>query len=102
MHLYDLTIHEARALLDAGEISAVELTQAVIDRILAVDNDVRAYITLTPEVALEQARAADAMVGAGLAPAPSAPAPGQGRGQAPPLRGIPIAIKDIICTAGIP
>ncbi len=88
MHLYDLTIHEARALLDAGEISAVELTQAVIDRILAVDNDVRAYITLTPEVALEQARAADAARG--------------GAGQVLPLQGIPIAVKDIICTAGIP
>jgi aspartyl-tRNA(Asn)/glutamyl-tRNA(Gln) amidotransferase subunit A len=92
VHLYDLTIHEARALLDAGAISAVELTRAVIDRILAVDNDVRAYLTLTPEVALEQARAADAArVGAGLAPA---------LGQ--PLRGIPLAIKDILCTAGIP
>ncbi len=85
MHLYNLTIHEARSLLGAGEISAVELTQAVIDRILAVDNDVRAYITLTPEVALEQARAADAV-----------------RAGAGPLQGIPIAVKDIICTAGIP
>ncbi len=85
MHLHDLTIHEARALLDAGEISAVELTQAVIDRILAVDNDVRAYLTLTPEAALEQARAADEMAGRGG-----------------PLRGIPLAVKDILCTAGIP
>jgi aspartyl-tRNA(Asn)/glutamyl-tRNA(Gln) amidotransferase subunit A len=93
--LYDLTLHQARALLDAGEISAVELTQAVLDRILSVDNAVKAYLTLTPEAALEQARAADAArVGAGLAPAPE--------GQAMPLRGIPIAVKDIICTAGIP
>jgi len=90
VHLYDLTIHQARALLDAGEISAVELTQAVLDRILSVDNAVKAYLTLTPEAALEQARAADAArVGAGLAPAL-------------PLQGIPIAVKDIICTAGIP
>jgi len=36
--LYDLTLHQARALLDAGEISAVELTQAVLDRILSVDD----------------------------------------------------------------
>ena len=89
MALYDLTIHEARALLDTGEISAVELTQAVLDRILAVDNDVRAYLTLTPEVALEQARAADAA---------------RTRQDAPlsPLLGIPLAIKDVLCTAGIP
>ncbi len=89
MHLYDLTIHEARALLEAREISAVELTQAVLDRILAVDNDVRAYLTLTPEVALEQARAADAARARQDAPAS-------------PLLGIPLAIKDVLCTAGIP
>jgi aspartyl-tRNA(Asn)/glutamyl-tRNA(Gln) amidotransferase subunit A len=88
VHLYDLTIHQARALLDAGEISAVELTQAVLDRILSVDNAVKAYLTLTPEAALEQARAADAAMG--------------GQPQGLPLRGIPIAVKDILCTAGIP
>ena len=88
MHLYDLTIHQARALLDAGEISAVELTQAVLDRILSVDNAVKAYLTLTPEAALEQARATDAAMG--------------GQPQGLPLRGIPIAVKDILCTAGIP
>lgn len=87
MRLYDLTIHEARKLLDAGEISATELTQAVIDRILAVDNAVKAYLTLTPEEALEQARAADAA---------------RREGRSSPLLGIPVAIKDIICTAGIP
>ncbi len=89
MALYDLTIHEARALLDAGEISAVELTQAVLDRILTVDNNVRAYLTLTPELALEQARAADA-------------ARAYKDGPSSPLLGIPLAIKDVLCTAGIP
>ena len=104
MNLHDLTIHEARRLLDAGEISAEELTEAVLERILEVDNDVQAYITLTPEEALEQARAIDAGGGAGarvgsrvggqlIAPLPATPAS---------LRGIPLAIKDIICTAGIP
>ncbi|RME38844.1 MAG: Asp-tRNA(Asn)/Glu-tRNA(Gln) amidotransferase GatCAB subunit A, partial [Thermoflexia bacterium] len=87
MPLYDLTIHEARALLDAREISATELAQAVIDRILAVDNDVKAYLTLTPEEALDQARAADAA---------------RKEGRTAPLLGIPVAIKDVICTAGIP
>ncbi|RLC89851.1 MAG: hypothetical protein DRI77_15315, partial [Chloroflexi bacterium] len=60
MELYQLTIHEARERLDAGEISSLELTEAVLERILAADNDVKAYLTLTPESALEQARAADA------------------------------------------
>ncbi|HHH40811.1 MAG TPA: Asp-tRNA(Asn)/Glu-tRNA(Gln) amidotransferase subunit GatA [Chloroflexi bacterium] len=85
VNLYELTIHEARWLLDAGEISAVELTQAVLDRILEVDNEIRAYLTLTPEVALERARAADA-----------------GATGRSPLRGIPLAVKDVLCTAGVP
>ncbi len=100
MNLYDLTIHEARRLLDAGEISAEELTEAVLERILEVDNDVQAYIALTPEEALEQARAIDAGGGSGarvgvqlIAPLPAPPAS---------LRGIPLAIKDVLCTAGVP
>ncbi|HEY77000.1 MAG TPA: Asp-tRNA(Asn)/Glu-tRNA(Gln) amidotransferase subunit GatA [Thermoflexia bacterium] len=85
MNLYELTIHEARRLLDAGEVSAEELTEAVLARILEVDNDVQAYITLMPEEALEQARAIDA-----------------GGGSGAPLRGIPLAVKDVLCTAGVP
>ena len=87
MKLHELTIHQARSLLQSGEISAQELTAAVIDRILAVDNEVKAYLTLTPELALEQARQADAQRTAGWDV---------------PLLGIPLAIKDIICTEGIP
>lgn len=87
MKLYELTIHQALSLLQSGQISAAELTTAVIDRILAVDNEVKAYLTLTPELALEQARRADAQRAAG---------------QEAPLLGIPLAIKDIICTEGIP
>ncbi|HEC35468.1 MAG TPA: Asp-tRNA(Asn)/Glu-tRNA(Gln) amidotransferase subunit GatA [Anaerolineae bacterium] len=87
VNLWELAIHEARRLLDAGEISAVELTQAVLDRILAVDNDIRAYLTLTPETALKQARPK------GLRARPS--------GQSP-LQGIPLAVKDVLCTAGVP
>ena len=52
MELHQLTIHEVSERLAAGEFSAVELTGAVIDRILAVDNTVKAYLTLTPEEAL--------------------------------------------------
>jgi aspartyl-tRNA(Asn)/glutamyl-tRNA(Gln) amidotransferase subunit A len=87
LKLYELTIHEAHDLLKEGRISSVELTQAVIDRIAAVDNDVKAYLTLTPELALEQAREADQRRAAG---------------EDNPLLGIPLAIKDVICTKGVP
>jgi aspartyl-tRNA(Asn)/glutamyl-tRNA(Gln) amidotransferase subunit A len=87
MSLHQLTIHEARDRLVAGEITAVELTEAVLDRVLAVDNDVKAYLTLAPEQALEQARAADERRAAG---------------EDTPLLGIPLAIKDVLCTEGIP
>jgi aspartyl-tRNA(Asn)/glutamyl-tRNA(Gln) amidotransferase subunit A len=84
--LYELTIHEASARLAAGEFTSVELTEAVLERILAVDNDVKAYLTLTPEAALEQARAADER---------------RATGESSPLLGIPLAIKDVLCTKGI-
>jgi aspartyl-tRNA(Asn)/glutamyl-tRNA(Gln) amidotransferase subunit A len=86
LKLYELTIHEAQDLLRKGEISAVELTQAVIDRIVEVDNQVKAYLTVIPESALEQAREADQRRAAG---------------EDYPLLGVPLAIKDIICTKGI-
>lgn len=87
MKLYSLTIHEARSLLSEGQISALELTEAILERILEVDNAIRAYLTLTPEEALEQARLADSR---------------RAKGDDAPLLGIPVAIKDVICTAGIP
>jgi aspartyl-tRNA(Asn)/glutamyl-tRNA(Gln) amidotransferase subunit A len=87
VNLYQLTIHQACDRLAVGEISAVELTEAVLERILAVDNDVKAYLALTPEEALAQARAADERRAAGADA---------------PLLGIPLAIKDVVCTEGIP
>ena len=93
MKLYELTIHEAQELLRKGEISAIELTQAVIDRILEVDNQVKAYLTLTPESALEQAQQADQRIAAWRKD-PSKPLD--------PLTGIPLAIKDVICVTGVP
>jgi aspartyl-tRNA(Asn)/glutamyl-tRNA(Gln) amidotransferase subunit A len=80
-----LTIHQARAMLRKGDISSVELTQAVLDRILAVDNAVRAYISLLPEEALDQAESADRR---------------RADGEDTPLLGIPLAIKDVLCTQG--
>jgi aspartyl-tRNA(Asn)/glutamyl-tRNA(Gln) amidotransferase subunit A len=84
--LYDLTIHEALDALQHGDITSVALTQAVLDRILAVDNTLQAYLTLTPEAALTQAAAADAA---------------RAEGHDAPLLGIPIALKDNISTQGI-
>jgi aspartyl-tRNA(Asn)/glutamyl-tRNA(Gln) amidotransferase subunit A len=84
--LHWLTIHAAQALLRKGEVSSRELTQAVLDRVLAVDNRVRAYISLLPEEALAQAEAADRRRAAG---------------DESPLLGIPLAIKDVLCTEGI-
>ena len=86
MKIHQLTIHEAHDRLAAGEISAVELTEAVLERITAVDNAVKAYLTLTPEDALAQAHAADQRRAAG---------------EDTSLLGIPLAIKDILCTKGI-
>ncbi len=88
----ELTILAAQRLLREGELSAVELTEAVLERIVAADNQVRAYLTLTPELALEQARAADAR---------RAAARRAGEKDLPPLLGIPLAIKDILCTEGV-
>jgi aspartyl-tRNA(Asn)/glutamyl-tRNA(Gln) amidotransferase subunit A len=87
LSLYRLTIHEARARISAGDLTAVALTEAVLERVRAVEDDIRAYLTLTPDSSLAQARVVDAE-----------PVDG---GQNAPLRGIPLAIKDIICTQGV-
>lgn len=88
--LHLLTITAARAALDAGDITSVALTEALLSRIAAVEPRVHAFLTLTAEQALEQARAADAQRGQSRS------------GQAlDPVHGIPLAIKDVICTSGI-
>jgi aspartyl-tRNA(Asn)/glutamyl-tRNA(Gln) amidotransferase subunit A len=86
--LYELTLAAARELLDRGEITSVELTQACLDRIVAVDNHVRAFLAIDDESALEQARAADER----------RKTKDQGYGG---LLGIPLAIKDVISTEGL-
>lgn len=84
--LYQMTIHELHELLKHRQISSIELTRVVFERIEAVEQRVHAYITLTKDEALRQAETADRMIY---------------EGSAGPLTGIPIAIKDIFCTAGI-
>jgi aspartyl-tRNA(Asn)/glutamyl-tRNA(Gln) amidotransferase subunit A len=87
MELHRLTVQQAQQTLSAGEISSLELTEALIDRICAVDNEIKAYLTLTLELARQEARAADERRAAG---------------EDGPLLGIPLAIKDVICVQGVP
>ncbi|HEX9441732.1 MAG TPA: Asp-tRNA(Asn)/Glu-tRNA(Gln) amidotransferase subunit GatA [Roseiflexaceae bacterium] len=100
--LHELTIAEARTLLDNGEITSVELTQAYLDRIVAVDNQVRAFLAIDDESALEQARAADEGRKGTISRAPTYRAPTKDEGRsASSLHGIPLAIKDVISTEGL-
>ncbi len=94
MELYRLTTHEAYGLLVKGEISSVELTRALLDRITAVDPRVQAYLTLVADRALAQAKDADERWAVFRNSQAEGDAP-------PPLLGIPMAIKDEICTAGV-
>jgi aspartyl-tRNA(Asn)/glutamyl-tRNA(Gln) amidotransferase subunit A len=81
----ELTIAGARDALRNGELTAVDLTMACLTAIDAGDG-LNAFVHKTPEIALEQARAADARLKAG---------------DAPSLCGIPLGIKDLFCTKGV-
>lgn len=86
MKLYELTIKKAHLLLKKKEISSQELTRAVLERIDAVEDQVGAYITVDSEMALAQAKVADKEIS---------------RGNILPLTGIPLALKDLLCTKGL-
>ncbi|MEW5727827.1 MAG: Asp-tRNA(Asn)/Glu-tRNA(Gln) amidotransferase subunit GatA [Pseudomonadota bacterium] len=85
-NLTSLTIAEARDRLAKGEFTAVELAQAHIDT-MAAKRALNAYITETPELALDAAKASDMRRQAGTAGI---------------LEGIPLGIKDLFCTKGVP
>lgn len=82
------TIAEAAALIAARRLSPVELTWACLDRVHALDGELHAFVHLTEERALAEARAAEAAIMAG--------------GPRSRLHGIPIGLKDIVDTKGIP
>ncbi len=87
MDISKLTLVELRTALRQGETSSVAATEAMLDRIVAQDNELQSYLTLTDEMALEQAQAADERLA---------------NGERTPLLGVPVAVKDIICTNGVP
>lgn len=87
MEIYELTAHELAEYIQKGELSAEEVTRAVFSRIHEVEEDVQAYVTLTEEAAYTQARRVDGQKLAGQNPGP--------------LAGIPVGIKDNICTKGV-
>ena len=82
-----LTLTELHDALCRGETSSVEATQAMLDRIVEQDNEVKSYLTITDEMALAQAAEADKRIA---------------NGEESPLLGVPIAVKDIIAAKGAP
>ena len=78
-----VTIHEASRLLQEKKISSVELTKNYLERITQVEPKVHALVTVTGEAALEQASLADKAISSG---------------KAGPLTGIPVVVKDNMCT----
>ncbi|MGI6296301.1 MAG: Asp-tRNA(Asn)/Glu-tRNA(Gln) amidotransferase subunit GatA [Armatimonadota bacterium] len=85
--LYQLTAHEIAVLIRSRQVSAREVAESFIDRIDAVDKQVNAYVTKTPEQAFKQADAVDEAIGRGE--------------EVGILAGVPGAIKDNVCTKGV-
>jgi aspartyl-tRNA(Asn)/glutamyl-tRNA(Gln) amidotransferase subunit A len=88
MELYHYTAHELRDLLASRQVSALDAVDSVLARIDQVEEQVHAYITITARAARDRARQIDARRAAGA--------------DLPPLAGIPVAVKDNLCTAAIP
>ena len=86
-HLHDLTIAEARELIDQRKVSPVELTRTMLERIERLDLQLNSFITVTAERALAEAELAETRLREGATIGP--------------LHGIPIALKDLFDTAGV-
>jgi len=85
--LYHLTLHELRDLIQKGEVSPVEAVQSYVARISQVEDRVQAYNCLTTEAAIQIAKQFETTQAK--------------KEKLPPLAGIPLAIKDVICTQGV-
>ena len=86
-NLYELTAHEIREMYDKKETTVPEVTKAFLDRIKEVDGDIKAYITVCEEEAMKKAKEVQALFDKGE--------------KLGALAGIPIGIKDNICTKGV-
>jgi aspartyl-tRNA(Asn)/glutamyl-tRNA(Gln) amidotransferase subunit A len=82
-----LPVHELTARFRAGQATPSEAARAYLDRIAALDSELKAFITVTEAAAMEQARAADARFAAGR--------------PLGPLDGVPVGLKDLFCTRGV-
>ncbi|SVA03236.1 uncharacterized protein METZ01_LOCUS56090 [marine metagenome] len=85
MGINELTIHAAHELLVKREVSSMELTQTCLDRIEEIDDDLKAFVSVTKEKALKQASVVD----------------DQKSFENETLAGIPMQLKDLICTKGV-
>lgn len=86
MNFHLKSLKELRALLDGRDVSAMELTRYFLDRAKALDGEINSYITMCEDEAMERASAAQQRIDAG---------------EAMPMTGIPVSVKDNICTKGI-
>jgi amidase len=85
--LCSMTLVDVAGRIERKEISPVELTRALLDRIEAIDGKLHSYLTVTADLAMRQARTAEQEIGRG--------------GYRGPLHGVPIAVKDLCFTKGI-
>jgi len=83
---HQLTIHEAHRLLKDKKLSSVELTKACLKRTGEVEPKLKALVTMTGEAALKQAENADRLIA---------------KGDINPLTGVPVVLKDVLCTKGV-
>ncbi len=86
MTLHQLTIHELQKRLRSGEVTSADIVESVLARIDKVEDRIHSYVLVLKDSVREEARRADEELR---------------RGAAKPLTGIPVAIKDLICTKGV-
>ena len=87
MNITDLTVHELKEKLDKNELTITQITQEYVNRIIEKENDVKAFVTPLTDTAIEQAKIVEDKIKSG-----------EIKGE---YAGIPIGIKDNICTKGI-
>jgi aspartyl-tRNA(Asn)/glutamyl-tRNA(Gln) amidotransferase subunit A len=88
----DLTLSQIVSMLRAGDVSSREVTQLYLDRISKLNPHLHAFLTVTPEKALSQSNKADQRLAAWRK---------SSKMPLPPLEGVPIAVKDVLCVADV-